>query len=82
MVKHVLTQNFIQKPETYQNRPVKQPSMYGAAQSAYQSSPAYSGQKSFGGGKAGPAAGKFGGGNQLQTSKPKAEELQKKLAMQ
>ena len=71
MVKHVLTQNFIQKPETYQNRPVKQPSMYGAAQSAYQSSPAYSGQKSFGG-KAGPAAGKFGGGNQ-QTSQPKAE---------
>ena len=46
VVKHVLANNFIQKPEIYQQRPVKQSSMYSNAQGSYKASPMYSAQKS------------------------------------
>jgi hypothetical protein len=46
VVKHVLANNFIQKPEIYQQRPVKQPSLYSQAHTSYKASPMYSDQKS------------------------------------
>lgn len=35
VVKHVLANNFLQKPEIYQQRPMKQSSLYSQAKGSY-----------------------------------------------